>query len=89
MGKMMKKNALKIERGIKLPDRTRGTRNPMIAMLEKMKDGDSFLYPMLKRPELSYCARKAGVVITTRMVDETTVRCWRVKKSFVNGRYTA
>jgi hypothetical protein len=25
------------------------------------------------------------VVITTRMVDETTVRCWRVKKTAVNG----
>lgn len=76
------KNALvKIEKGIPLPDFNIAKRNPMIAVLEKMKDGDSFLYSNRgnARANLSYCARKAKVVISTRTVDDTTMRVWRVK----------
>lgn len=73
------KDAIKIEKGIKLPERTWTARNPLIAILEKMKDGDSFLYPASKRAKLNYPARKARVVIATRTINETTLRCWRVK----------
>ena len=73
--------SVKIEKGIPLPDARNVKRNPMIAVLEKMKDGDSFLYPNngSKRSKLSYCSRKAKVVIATRTVDETTMRVWRIK----------
>jgi hypothetical protein len=84
----MKKDkfTVKVEKGIPLPDRTWAEKKPLIGVLEKMKDGDSFLYPLIKRSELSYCARKAGVVISTRTVDPLTIRVWRIKSSQVNGR---
>lgn len=78
-GETMKNGHVKIDKGIPLPDRTWAKKKPLVVTLEKMKDGDSFIYPMLKRSELFYCARKARVVIATRTVDETTLRCWRIK----------
>lgn len=76
----MKNGEIKIEKGIKLPTLKWGTKNPLVLAMAKMKDGDSFAYPLSKRTQLSYCANKAGIVIATRAVDETTLRCWRVKQ---------
>ena len=73
------KDAIKIQKGFPIPDTRWTTSNPMVAVLTKMKDGDSFLYPSRKRASLSYPARKAKVVIATRTVDDLTIRVWRVK----------
>lgn len=81
-GTTMKNGQIKIEKGIPLPDKRQGSQNPLIEQMKKMKNGDSFLYPILKRTTLSFCARKAQIVISTRTVDEQTVRCWRIKERF-------
>lgn len=73
------KEVIKIEKGIALPEQRWASQNPLIAVLAKMKDGDSFLYPSRNRWKLSYPAKKAGVVIATRTVDDLTIRVWRVK----------
>lgn len=76
----MKTESVKVEHGIKFPERPWRPKNPLVNVMMKMKDGDSFTYPLHKRPELAYCARKAGIVIATRMLDDkATVRCWRIK----------
>ena len=74
------KYAIKIDRGVPLPETKWHSKNPLVLAMEKMKDGDSFEYPLTKRTMLSYCASKAGIVIATRIIDQSTLRVWRIKE---------
>lgn len=80
------KDHLKIEKGIPLPEVRWVSQNPVVIAMRKMKNGDSFLYPITKRPDLPRFARKAGIVIATRTVDAANVRVWRVKDRPDNQR---
>jgi hypothetical protein len=73
------KDVIKIEKGVPLPETRWATKQPLVLAMMKMKDGDSFLYPISKRPYVSYAARKAGIVVSTRTIDPANIRVWRVK----------
>ncbi len=74
------KAIVKIDKGIPLPNLRGAPRNPMVLVMSKMKDGDSFLYPIVKRTHICGWARQAGIVISTRAVDESNIRVWRIKE---------
>jgi hypothetical protein len=74
------KEAIKIQKGVPIPQLTWASKNPLVLAMAKMKNGDSFLYPVMKRSYLSIAAKRAGIVITTRSVDEANVRVWRIKE---------
>ena len=75
-----KNDAIKIEKGIPLPESKYETKNPLVLIMKKMKNGDSFLCSIGRRSNLFYCARKAHIVISTRNVDESQIRVWRIKE---------
>jgi len=80
------KDAIKIQKGIPLPEVRWASKNPLVLTMKKMKNGDSFLYPIAKRPNLTQAARLAKIVIATRTIDPANVRVWRIKERPVAQR---
>lgn len=70
-------SGVKIEKGIPIPQSTRGS--VLAEALRKLKPQESFLWPISKRSGLSQSAKYIGIKIITRTVDEEHVRVWRVK----------
>lgn len=71
----------KIERGIPIPPRNRGTRDPKYPFRD-LRVGDSFYVPNKKVQDLSrvaqYWAHKDNTKFSFRSIDDG-VRCWRIK----------
>ena len=75
----MKNGDLKIDRGIPIPTGGYMQKSPLMKTMEKMKVGDSFLWPMKSRTRLAQYAIRAKIKIITRTDGDTQVRVWRVK----------
>lgn len=67
---------IKIESGIPVEGFICGTITPK---LREMKVGDSFKCLPHMRYYLSTLAKRAGIKITTRKVDDSNIRVWRIK----------
>lgn len=68
----------KLEHGIPIPER-RARAGKWIDLLRSMKVGDSFTIPYAMRTFPSGVSQRIGVKVTTRKLDEKTMRVWRVK----------
>lgn len=65
----------KLEKGVPLPVRAaRRRKYPW----EEMAVGDSFVVPIHARYGLSSTAKRLGIRITTRKIDDNTARVWRI-----------
>ncbi len=73
----MKIPEIKIEKGIKIPERE-SISNAVKNALLKMKKGDSFLYSFDRRTVLRL-ARKMKIKILTRKENGSGFRIWRIK----------
>jgi len=72
---------IKIESGIPMPepDNNRAGPGSIRALLESMKVGDSFLYPISKRASIIPSALRYKMKVTTRRETDSHCRVWRVK----------
>ncbi len=70
------KDKIKIEHGIPAP--TGRNYGDVIEAIRSMKIGDSFLFPAIDRNTPYASARRLGIKIKMRRVDDDNVRIWRV-----------
>lgn len=73
----MKDTGINIEHGI--PVTKRYKYGNVYETIRKMKVGDSFVYPKTLRNTAHCAARRLKIVITTRAVEDKTVRVWRLE----------
>jgi hypothetical protein len=74
---MKASDVLKIDNGVPIPkDRMRGISD----VIKRLKVGDSFLFPAVKRSGLYSIGKRFNITLAIRLVDdETMVRVWRIK----------
>tara|TARA_R100001163_G_scaffold46369_1_gene34847 strand:- start:44 stop:274 length:231 start_codon:yes stop_codon:yes gene_type:complete len=71
----------KIEKGIPIPIKRANSKNSFVNILRSMGVGDSILFDRTEvKPSSFYvCARRLGIVITVRELDEKQSRVWRTE----------
>lgn len=79
--KAMKDDQYKIEKGIPLPGLRSWRRSELRRLLSSLEIGDSVLFPLAKRTQVSNAAKAVGIRVITRTVDATNIRIWRVEAS--------
>lgn len=67
---------IKVEPGIAIPGKKRGS--GIVSVMREMKIGDSFVYPLHKRSDITPLAQRSGITTTTRKVSDTEIRVWRI-----------
>ena len=68
----------KIEKNIPIPEW--GARGENIRFLEKMEIGDSFVIEKkTQRSAYANSAKQIGIKLTSRTLDNRTLRLWRIK----------
>lgn len=74
---MNEKVELKIEHGIPI---TKCSRDAIyVTAFRQMKIGDSFVLPIKSRAGPYLAARRLGIKVIVRKINDTEVRIWRVK----------
>lgn len=68
---------MKIETGVPIP--ARGNDHEVIALMKKMKIGDSILLPRYPQGPIYIYASAAGIKITLRKASDSESRIWRIK----------
>ena len=71
----------KIEKDIPIPIKRAKSKNNFVVILKSMEVGDSILFDRTEiRPSSFYvCARRLGLKITVREIDEKQSRVWRTE----------
>lgn len=67
-----------IEHGVPFPAPAQG-KSSVKPVLEKMKVGDSVVVPRNKRTSYMSVAWRNGWQVTTRLINDTEIRVWRIK----------
>ena len=73
-------NAVVLEDNVPVAPINRGSTSPYVKALSEMQEGQSFVVPEKKLQTIRANAKKMGVKIITRSVDEENVRVWRDKQ---------
>tara|TARA_R100001163_G_C5057110_1_gene193611 strand:- start:1448 stop:1729 length:282 start_codon:yes stop_codon:yes gene_type:complete len=71
----------KIEKGIPIPIKRANSKNNFANILRSMEVGDSILFDRTEINTSSFyvCARRLGIVVTVREIDEKQSRLWRIE----------
>ena len=72
---------MKIEKGIPIPMKKANSKNNFATILRSMEVGDSILFDRTETKTSSFyvCARRLGLKITVRELDEKQSRVWRTE----------
>lgn len=72
---------MKIEKGIPIPMKKANSKNNFATILRSMEVGDSILFDRTETKPSSFyvCARRLGLKITVRELDEKQSRVWRTE----------
>ena len=72
---------MKIEKGIPIPMKKANSKNNFATILRSMEVGDSILFDRTENKPSSFyvCARRLGLKITVRELDEKQSRVWRTE----------
>ena len=75
---------IKIESGIEMPARQSGRPRkvrPVVTLLRKMRIGDSFtLEHSSQYSYIAATAKKEGIKVSMRVLEDGSIRVWKVKK---------
>lgn len=75
---------IKIETGVELPKKNNGRprkRPAVVTLLHKLKVGDSFVVETMNQYSyVASMAKREGVKLTMRNLEDGTIRVWKVKK---------
>ena len=69
---------MNIETNVPIPESKIGSAISPTAIMRKMNIGDSVVVPFAVRSTWFSCATAANIKVTTRKIDNQTIRLWKI-----------